>query len=308
MSNRKELEAVKLHGQNQEFIAYIVHLGYGEYVVDGVETWGPKHVVVQSAEEVQAVHRVPARVKTYKNIGTGETVWALDHDRRIENLREQHGEKDDAGLIAFKDIEKRIEYIRLTEEWRPDEYTEPKIDLQPVSLKVTEVRTDSGDPDITSLWNSPAVTSSNRALYELNRDVVMLREAVSLCQKHGFNFQNDATRTYLEFAKLDGEYAFHGGFKESRPFVGTLDECKAEKTRSLERVRSVIRIHLAKKKSLQLTPASAAKALALAESVRNGIMGIDSKVSTAAMKRGTLKTVNELIAGLQQVINDNCEL
>lgn len=223
---------------------YLVSGKYGySFEVDGLPA--PKNdFVVQSLDSIQQVVHKRGPFLNYKN-GAGETMTAEAYGAEVARLLEK-SYRDSDGEIQFSLLDDEYAYRKFISSWVVGDREPDTIERLPVEVQVTEVRVNSGDPDIVSLWNSPQM-DLDKTLYQLDRDVIMARTFYEACQQGNVKGDNE-NHTYLRFAKIEGSYAFNDSFYQSRQkFTGTLEQCKAEKAVCIKRVRDIVAVHVAKK-------------------------------------------------------------
>lgn len=270
--------------------AYLVESGYGEeYEVDGMKM--PQKAVVQSLDKIVRVKRIPPHIVAYTDASGARLTAAEYADKSAELLTGAHRED---GELQFPSLEAEFEYRKFAERWCNREYSEQTAVREPASAEVTEIRVESGDPDIVSLWNSPHVRNDVR-LYSLNRDALMIRTAMEQCAAAGLSFDN-ATHSGLRFAKIDGAYAFDDTFSESRPFIGTVEQCRAEKAKCIDRVTRIVRPRAAQKKGVTLS--NAGSVLLALKDVQRLLLGVRAKQDTASSLVSARERVATLVEGL----------
>ncbi len=280
--------------------AYLVELGWGgTYEIDGIEVGSNKTVVVESLDKIIAVSTRHGEIVSYTD-GEGNEITAADHALQRGNLLGRAFRE--AGEWTFPDLDAEFEYKKFMARWKTPKRAPDVVERSPVEAKIAEVRTNSGDPDIVSLWNAPS-THDQRKLYRVNIGNVMVATFHDLCQKHGLKGDNEQNRDYLEFAKIEGSYAFSGsGFKdrENRPFTGTLAQCKAAKEDAINRVQAVVVVHAAKKNNVGIP--NAGDVVLKLKSVRTNLMGVRAKSGTEASLRGACTAVDDLISAITKAV------
>lgn len=223
---------------------------------------------------------------------TGEQISPDQYkDEKSRLLAHASDEEDDDGNPVFSSLEDEFAYRKFRQRWSavrgPD-----WIERTPVEFEITEVRTNSGDPDIVSLWNSRAMLAE-QCLYQIDTDGVMNRAFHAACSEAGLIHDNEG-RAYLRFAKIERQYAFDNSFDESkRKFVGTLEQCKAHKAASIKRVTDIVEIHAAKKRGTALR--GAAQVLFALQGIQTNLMGVRPKNDTAPSLLAARKSVAALI-------------
>lgn len=242
----KRLDAVHLVDEG----AYLVTIPWGtEAEVGGIRAKGNAQVVVGSEDEVKRVIPSKSVLQSYVNNADASTMSVSDYYEAQNHLLSFADEHE-----VFSDIDREYDYKKFRAAWAPV-YEEVPATLEPVEFNVTEVRTNSGDPDIVSLWNSPDVVGTNKALYTINR----LSVGLQALRKFSGITVTECTHSGMKYCQLDGKYAFTGDpeFEFKQPsFIGTLEQCKAEKERVIEKVKKVVRTHIAGKSGIKLEGAA----------------------------------------------------
>lgn len=280
--------------------AYLVELPWGlTFEVGGVPT-NQRSVVVQSLSEIVVVTRTSSEVATYKN-DSGDVMDAAEYSRHRAALLQDSKLIDD--VRVFTSLEAEFAFRKFDQQWKPHEWT-PSVETRApaTDIRIVEVRTNSGDSDIVSLWNSPSL-HHDRKLYSLNVDRVMVTAAQSLCARSSLSFHNDAAHSaHLRFAKIEGEYAFDDSFSQSsRPFIGTLPQCRQKKAECIDRVQRVVSVKAAKKNGVKLANAgNIAERLA---NVNHTLSRVNSKSNTQA----ALSAARREVASLLRDIENNLE-
>ena len=242
----KSLDAVHLVDEG----AYLVTIPWGtEVEIGGIRAKGNAQVVVGSADEIRRVIPSKSVLQSFVSKVDGSTMSTADYSETQRNLLSFADEDE-----VFSDIDQEYTYKKFVAAWTPV-FEEVPTTFEPVEFNVTEVRTNSGDPDIASLWNSPDVSGTNKALYTVKRLSVGLQ---ALRQFNGIAV-SDCTHSGMKYYQLDGKFVFTGDseFEFKQPsFIGTLEQCKAEKQRVIEKVKKVVRTHIAGKPGVVLEGAA----------------------------------------------------
>lgn len=205
--------------------------------VDGLPVKPPAVV----ADPSRLVRLVPASRRLTGYASPDGTMGVEEFNARRTLLLEKADEDD-----VFDNIDDEYAYKKLMATWSPMLETVPAR-TEPIDFKVVEIRRDSGDPDIRSLWNDSALPAQ-RALYQVSRLHVSHKTLVGLAAKHGLAV-DVPNHSGIRFAKLDGHYAFDESvdFSKGGAFIGTLEQCKAEKARVVKLVEAPVLAAAAKK-------------------------------------------------------------
>lgn len=200
---------------------------------------------------------------------------------------------------VFPSLDAEFEWRKFAARWTKVVRNPPTVTRKPVNAVVTEVRVRSGDPEIVSLWNAPSAQHDKR-LYRMSRDAVMLRTAREMCAEGGVSIEIPG-HSGLRFAQIEGKYAFNDSFNASdRPFIGTLEQCRAEKEQSVKRVADIVRAHIAQKKGVALR--NAGETVIALRAVRQSLVGVRAKQDSAGSLRVATKALSDLITALEAEI------
>ena len=212
--------------------------------VDGIPVTA-NTFVVSDLSTILNVSVIPATITHYTG-ENGDTMTVESFRREKEYLSSKgFPEEGYSSCYIFENLDDEYAYKRFIQRWKPV-YGESRTVKEPVTVELTEVRTDSGDPDIQSMWNSPQCATKAH-LYTLDRNAISLRDFKACCEAHGLDY-NIPSHSGIRFAKIDGKYAGFDDmdFSKSPPFIGTLDQCKAEKLSLYKRVTNTIKLYIAK--------------------------------------------------------------
>lgn len=294
----QKLRAIHLVDQG----AYLIERGYYgvELEVDGLAAPANGLFVVQSLDHILHVKRSRGELLNYRD-ADGNTIPVAQYNTEVQRLR-QDARLDDDGEWDFPSLDAEFDYRKFHARWSEGDRAPDVVTKSPVEAEVVEVRTESGDTDIVSLWNAPHV-KRDASLYSFERDPFMVRLCRQLCAEAGLAL--DLNRTiggaewdYLRFAKIEGEYAFDTTFDASKgPFIGTLADCKAEKERCRERVASIVRVRAIKKAGKAL-PNAGEVILALRD-IQRRLAGVHTTTKSAEDMRFARKRIADLAASIE---------
>lgn len=228
--------------------SYLVHRSHHSGLeVDGIPVTA-NTFVVSDPTTILSVRVFQPAVTHYEN-ETGSTLSVESYMEQKSDLASKGTpEKGYSSCYIFENLDDEFAYKRFLKTWKPV-FGESRTEKDPVKLEVVEVRTNSGDPDIQSMWNSPQCATKAH-LYTLDRNAISLRDFKACCEAHGLDY-NIPSHSGIRFAKIDGKYAGFDefddmDFSKSPPFIGTLDQCKAEKLSLYKRVTNTIKLYIAK--------------------------------------------------------------
>jgi hypothetical protein len=280
---------------------FLVELPWGvEAEVDGITVSG-RQCVVQSLDRVLIVTRKPGELLNYRD-PDGVTISADEYNAVRAALLEGCVHDED-GDRTFPSLDAEFEYRKFEARWQRGDRAPDTVTKLPAEAEVTEVRVNSGDPDIVSLWNAPHVVR-DAAMYSFDRDRFMVALCKALCSEAGLSLDNRNTlfcneeKDDLRFAKIEGGYAFDDSFNKSRQaFIGTLEQCKAEKAKCRARVENIVNVHAAKKHGNRL--ANAGTVLLSLRSLSNRLSGVRAKADYVGNLNGVRKELAELIASVE---------
>lgn len=241
---------------------------------------------------------VPARQKLshYTDAGAPPQFLSVEkyQQRRSELLV---GADEDQ---QFWDIDQEYAFKKFDQTWKPVHETVPAT-YEPVAFQVTEIRRDSGDPDIKSLWND-AKLADQRKLYRVSRLHVAHNTLKQLAAKHGLDVEIP-NHSGIRFAKIEGAYAFDDSmdFTKGPDFIGTVELCKAEKARIVKLVEGPVLAASAKKRGLAVAPASVGEIREKLIRVRSAVLALHLKQSSPS-RYGPAGLLAEVIAALDAQI------
>jgi hypothetical protein len=226
--------------------SYIVTRGYHNLEVDGISV-SANTFVVSNLSSIRNVRTLPREITHYVNEqGEIKSVEAYRSEKN-ELLVGATEDSEYSDCYSFSDLDKEFAYRRFLKTWTPV-YNEVHIEKEPVTVELTEVRTDSGDPDIRSLWNAPGMNAKSH-LYSLDRLGITVREFKAYCETHELTYTlGGGSHSGIRFAQIDGKYLGFDDMDYSRGslFTGTLEQCKQEKERLQKRVETGVKLFVAK--------------------------------------------------------------
>lgn len=265
--------------------------------VDGIPTEA-RTIVVQDLSSICYVKTIQRKIVAYKETGT-------ENIKSLEVYLLEKGELAGKGRVAsdgesllFGNIDDELHYIRYVKTWEPV-YSELSYEKLPVQVTVTEVRTESGDPDIKSLWNAPSI-GSKFCLYGLNRNVYAVKSFQEACKASSLKF-SIGSHSGIRFAQIEGKYVFGDGMDFGKQaFVGTLEQCKQEKERILKRINEAISLFLAKRDGIKVS--DIADVIDKLEAVRGYVLDLTPIKSSAEKRVDSLNAISKLILELRAQI------
>lgn len=219
---------------------------------------------------------------------------------RYNELRSQLLEPAGGDEDGFLNIDDEYAYKKFMRDWSPETLVRPAT-YEPVDFQVTEIRRDSGDPDIRSLWND-AKLADQRKMYRVSRLHVAHNTLKQLAAKHGLDVEIP-NHSGIRFAKIEGAYSFDDSMDFTRgvDFIGTVEQCKAEKARIVKLVEAPALAAAAKKRGLAVAPASAGEIREKLIRVRAAVLALHLKQSSPS-RHGALGLLGEVIAALDTQI------
>lgn len=204
-----------------------------------VET--PGLFVVSNLDEVKVLNTPTPKIIHYMNKNTGEI---LNLENYTETLELLESKSDEDGI--FSDLDEEYAYKKFQQEWIPIKEKQPDYVLEQVEFEITEVRKNSGDPDIVSLWNSPNVINKNKAYFSLNRLAVAKKILTQLCAENQLELEIP-NHSGLTYAKINGTYMFDKSYEyNNSEYIETLEGCKNEKEKIYKRIKERVDIVLLK--------------------------------------------------------------
>jgi hypothetical protein len=288
-----QLEAIHLVDDG----VYIVSRAWGyEYEVDGLTVPTGSEIVVTDPARLVRVERRSGPVLAWQD-AQGNLLPNEIYEAQKQVLLEGSA-RDDEGELTFPDLDAEFEYRKFVARWAIPQRGPEVVERTPVDLKVVEVRVNSGDPDIVSLWNAPHVVR-DASLYQFDRTAYLRRTVRELAEASGLAV-DIPTHSGVRFAKLDNEYAFNDSFDTSRGnlFIGTLQQCKDEKQKWHSRVAEIVNRHAIKKSGKPLT--NAGDVLLALSDLRARLANVAPKGRSSESELGAVrKRIGDLITTIQ---------
>jgi hypothetical protein len=227
--------------------SYLVTRDFNNLEVDGIPVT-VNNFVVSDPSSIVHILKHPAQITHYVN-DQGDTMSKEDFLAQKGVLLSKGVENEEwPGEYTFHDLDDEYAFRRFCKTWEPV-LGEEHIERGPVELEITEVRTNSGDPDIHSLWNAPGAHRDS-CLYSLNRRVFTVEAFKKCCESRELSFTLGGSKeSGIRFAKIGGNYLNFDDMDYSRggqSFIGTLEQCKTEKERLHNRIVTEVNLHIAK--------------------------------------------------------------
>lgn len=276
--------------------SYLVNRGYHvchtDIEVDGIPVPVTASTFVVSDPSTILSVRVISPTITHYEGETGDTMSVESYGEQKSSLLSKGDLEDLEEEYIFGDLDDEFAYKRFLRTWKPV-FGESRTEKEPVTLELVEVRTNSGDPDIQSLWNSPQCATKAH-LYTLNRTAISVRDFKACCEARDLDYSL-STHSGIRFAKIDGNYVGFDDmdFSKSTGFVGTLEQCKAEKERLYKRVEDEVKLFIAKYRT-KVGLKNAAEVLSDLGSIHNMVSRISPMKASRAAWIAALDAVNEL--------------
>lgn len=294
MENSIKVEVIHLTEED----CYLVKLGNTgrHFEVSGLRLQGcPGSVTVKSLDEITCYRTIPRIITHYENNGT--TMSIIDYKNSVDELLSKGEDQYDA--YVFDNLDDEYRYKKFTRDWCPV-YSESYEEIAPLEFVISEIRTNSGDPDIISLWNSP--TLCDNKLYSFDRHRFSLKYFQFLCDRK--NLENSVpSHSGLRYAQINNKYIFDSTFDWSKhqDYIGTLEQCKQEKQKILEGIERTIDINT-KSKDAELL--DAAGVLAALYKIRNYVGDIIPTSKSRTSYSLSINSINSLIKMIEDgVIN-----
>jgi|688.fasta_scaffold107971_6 hypothetical protein len=269
--------------------------------VDGIPVTA-NTFVVSDPTTILSVRVFQPAVTHYEN-ETGSTLSVESYMEQKSDLASKGTpEEGYSSCYIFENLDDEFAYKRFLKTWEPV-FGESRTEKDPVKLEVVEVRTNSGDPDIQSMWNSPQCATKAH-LYTLDRNAISLRDFKACCEAHGLDY-NIPSHSGIRFAKIDGKYAGFDDmdFSKSPPFIGTLDQCKAEKLSLYKRVTNTIKLYIAKYRTKPALK-NAAEVLSDLDAIRVMVQKATPMKASRDNHTAALAAINKLQTSVRREILD----
>lgn len=186
-----------------------------------------QRIVAPGEDDVKVLAKGKPVLDGYRDATSEATISKDAYHRQLQTFELP----DEDGNYTSLDAE--FDHRRFESTWIPVYKTQDD-QLVDVVFNVTEIRTESGDADIKSLWNSARV-GTQRCLYSLDTHHVIMRTVSDLCTKHSIPWENGSSG--LTYIKIAGAYVATSAPEASdraREFIGTLDQCVTKKQQLIE--------------------------------------------------------------------------
>lgn len=282
--------------------AYLVRRGYCSTLeVDGIPVT-VNTFVVSDLSTILDVRTVLGTITHYtgENGGTLSVELFREESRRLSSKGTP--EEGYSSCFLFDNLDDEFAYKRFIQRWKPV-FGESHTVKEPVTVELTEVRTDSGDPDIQSMWNSPQCETKAH-LYTLNRTAISIRDFKACCEAHDLNYSLPS-HGGIRFAKIDNIYVGFDDmdFTKYPEFVGTLEQCKAQKLSLYKRVEDAINLYIAKYRT-KAGLKNAAEVLSNLKTIHSMVLKISPMKASREAHTVALGAINELVTAVRREILD----
>jgi len=274
--------------------SYIVTRGYHSLEVDGFPVHG-NTFVVSDPSSIKSVRKIRGVITHYVNEqGDIKSVECFTSEKNalLVNATE---DQEYSGCYSFSDLDEEFAYKRFCKTWT-SVYDEDRVEKEPVTFELTEVRTNSGDPDIKSLWNAPNMEAKAH-LYALDRNGLAIEAFDSKCLKLGLKFVIP-NHSGVRYATIDGKYLFDDNMDFGRKlFVGTLEQCKQEKESIRRRVNRAVDLYVAKKNNVDLV--NSAEVLGNLYTLHSQVSKITPMKVSRSVHLASTKLIRDLITKIE---------
>lgn len=280
--------------QEGVYLVTLPHHGSRTYYVIADIKVTTNTVTVKSLDEISAYRNIDGRISHFSD-KNGESLSVEEYDKILTELKSK-GNLDGYYDVVFSDIDDEYEYKKFISRWSAV-YNPPTVELVPLEFVITEIRINSGDLDIVSLWNSPNIRDNH--LYSFNRLSFSIKYFKFLCEESDLKYSLP-NHGGIRFAKVNENYIFDESFNFSgHPnFIGTLEQCKNEKKKILEDIKREVIVHIKGKESELLNAATVLDAL---KQIKNSF----ARVTVISKSRDSFyKTLNQ-INNLVKLIEDD---
>lgn len=262
----------------------------GSFFVDGLPVKPPFAFHKDSVVE-KVVKQLPPIIRYLSRNGEA-TLEVEEHQLQFDYWNELKNEDGE-----FSSLEDEYRYKKFLAEWSPV-YGEPAVVHFPVEVRLTEIRTNSGSPDIHSLWNSPLLRDKReQGLYYVNSDSFLKSYLTSKAAQESLALEH-ASHTGIRYAKIEGDYSFNdSSFFNERKYIGTLDQCRKHIESLCSIVEDAIALALAKKHNKKLL--NAGQVVEALVKIRSGIQAIVPSAKSKANWQATTRELDTVIANIR---------
>jgi hypothetical protein len=299
---KPKLTAIHLVQENV-YLIKIDYYGVAKYEVSGIRIpENQSQFTVSSLDEIFLIKTLPKQILHYSD-NNGNQITVEGYNDTLDQLKEK-GRDDGEGYgdLIFDNLDDEYAYKKFKKTWTPVLGPE-EIEKIPVEVEVVEVRTDSGDPDIVSVWNSPTV-KANAALYEFNRRSFARKCFISYCDEYKLK-HHIPTYSGLRYAQVNGNYLFDNDFIFERPFIGTLEQCKKAKDGLDREIK--IRLLPYDEKIKEVKSKNIIGILNELRTIRSRVSSVEPIKKSSDNHRTALVDINKLISELEDELLSNAQ-
>jgi hypothetical protein len=293
MENSIKIQVIHLTEEE----CYLVKLGstFNHFEVSGLRVHGyQESVTVKSLDEIKCYRTIPSTITHFENNGT--IMSNSDYKNSVDKLLSKGEDQFDD--YVFDSLDDEYRYKKFIRDWRPV-YSASYEERTPLEFVITEIRTNSGDPDIVSLWNSP--TLNDNRLYSFDRHNFSLKHFKELCEEKQLNY-DIPNHGGIRYAKIEMAYIFDDSvnYDRSPTFIGTLEQCKECKNSIAKYIENKVLLCTAKNTELL----NSKEVLGKIQKVTGNLV----KVQPVSKSRDSLNTViielNSLAAKIEADISN----
>lgn len=204
-----------------------------------------REFVVKSLDEITVEIKKSPEVTHFKN-DKDQILSIQDHQSQLEQLISL-AEPNDYDGLDFQNLEDEYAYKKFIRDWKPQYSEDINTERELLEIDVTEIRLDSGDPDIVSLWNSSMVENYKK-LYCFDREEFCKKTLKKLCLEKNLHIDFGGKYTDIKFVKIENSYVLTKcNFLLTGIFKGSLENAKKQKEQLLEKITTIVNLCVAKR-------------------------------------------------------------
>ena len=293
-----------------------VSLPRGVYSIDGVRLSSDWNGGEYTTHKDAVIERIimPNEVLSHYEVATEEGTIEVSSEEINKIVRENQGKywDDDVDEYIYPDRDTQCECLKILDQYRNKKpiYTQPEETTEKVEINIVGTHEDTGSKFIETpiMYGQAKWDNYSTGFYKLNIRGVVMQAWNDMEDKYGktYAFQNDMSRYYLRYAKINSNYIF----SDSAPWSDTTSSRVYTTLESAKEMEAYY-YNLTKTKILdyiQPTPlgtTSCKSVIGDLNSILDSVRAIDPKQKTYNSYSRSITKVKELITKLETIISDN---
>ena len=288
-----ELLMMRLKGGEYEVNGKTIHLERGGMGNGSIVTF-PRYA------HIERVTREPDKIVSYV-LSDGTEITKAEYDRQYQLAHQGSYDSLEAEIEAKKAW---LPYQKAIEKFESSTVTR-----ETVEYTVIGVMEDTGSKYITTPYlvgQTSWFGSPKNKMYRINVTAVTYDRWLELKEEYGkkATFTIAPNRKYLQFAKINGEFAFHGSwFKDNKfQYAMTLEEAREIVNHWRKKTTTAVFLIIRKAPLTAVEIGTVLKRLAV---IQNAVMDIDSKVRTQRTQRIAIRKIKQMREWLEESLESD---